>query len=92
MKKKGFTLVELLAVVAILAILVIIAIPNILKLFNQARRNVFETEVREIYKAAQSEWMKDSLFKSEEKTYSRINGSACGDEVTLSGNNNGITK
>ena len=29
MKKKGFTLVELLAVIAILAILVIIALPNI---------------------------------------------------------------
>ena len=31
MKNKGFTLVELLAVIAILAILVIIALPNVLK-------------------------------------------------------------
>ena len=31
MKRKGFTLVELLAVIAILAILVIIALPNVLK-------------------------------------------------------------
>ena len=31
---KGFTLVELLAVIAILAILVIIALPNVLKMFN----------------------------------------------------------
>ena len=35
MKHKGFTLVELLAVIAILAILVIIALPNVLKMFNQ---------------------------------------------------------
>ncbi len=32
MKKKGFTLVELLAVIAILAILVIIALPNVIRL------------------------------------------------------------
>lgn len=37
--KKGFTLVELLAVIAILAILVIIAMPNVLKLFRQSRVN-----------------------------------------------------
>ena len=30
--RKGFTLVELLAVIAILALLVIIALPNILKM------------------------------------------------------------
>ena len=34
MKRKGFTLVELLAVIAILALLVIIALPNVLKIFN----------------------------------------------------------
>ena len=37
MKNKGFTLVELLAVIAILAILVIIALPNVLKMFNQRK-------------------------------------------------------
>ena len=31
-KKKGFTLVELLAVIAILAILVIIALPNVINM------------------------------------------------------------
>ena len=35
MKNKGFTLVELLAVIAILAILVIIASPNVLKIYNE---------------------------------------------------------
>ena len=35
MKNKGFTLVELLAVIAILAILVIIASPNVLKIYNK---------------------------------------------------------
>ena len=34
MNKKGFTLVELLAVIAILAILVIVAMPNVLGRFK----------------------------------------------------------
>lgn len=34
MNKKGFTLVELLAVIAILAILVIVAMPNVLGMFK----------------------------------------------------------
>ncbi len=43
--KKGFTLVELLAVIAILAILVIIALPNVMGMFNTAKENSFNTEV-----------------------------------------------
>ena len=50
MKNKGFTLVELLAVIAILAILVIIALPNVLKMFNQAKKDTFLTEAKTIYK------------------------------------------
>jgi len=46
MNKKGFTLVELLAVIAILAILVIIAIPNVMKMFNDAKKSSFETEIK----------------------------------------------
>ena len=46
--KKGFTLVELLAVIAILAILVIIALPNVMNLFKTAKRNAFETQVRKV--------------------------------------------
>ena len=50
MKNKGFTLVELLAVIAILALLVIIALPNVLKMFNQAKKDTFLTEAKNIYK------------------------------------------
>ena len=62
MKKNGFTLVELLAVIAILAILVIIALPNIMSMFGDARKNSFTTELKEIYKVAQQQWISDSLY------------------------------
>lgn len=59
--KKGFTLIELLAVISILAILIIIALPNIIKMFNEARKGTFETEVKTIYKQAKT----DYIFKNE---------------------------
>ncbi|MCI7084196.1 MAG: type II secretion system GspH family protein [Tenericutes bacterium] len=50
MNKKGFTLVELLAVIAILALLVIIALPNVLSMFNEAKKDIFLIEAKTIYK------------------------------------------
>ena len=59
--KKGFTLVELLAVIAILAILVIIALPNILNLYRNARKNVFVEEAQNVLRTAQQKYLEDSL-------------------------------
>ena len=64
MKKKGFTLVELLAVIAILAILVIIALPNVMGMFNQAKHNSFNTEVKNILKQAGQQWVTDGSMSS----------------------------
>lgn len=47
--KKGFTLVELLAVIAILAILVLIAVPNVLRMYRNARKDTFATEAKSLY-------------------------------------------
>ena len=71
MKKKGFTLVELLAVIAILAILVIIALPNVMGMFNTAKKNSFTTEIKEIYKQAQQQWISDSMMSTGEIAYYR---------------------
>jgi len=84
MKKNGFTLVELLAVIAILAILVIIALPNVIGMFNDAKKNSFTTEIKEIYKVAQQTWMSESMFKTEDKVYVRCDG-CTGQELDLSG-------
>ena len=61
MKKKGFTLVELLAVIAILAILVIVAMPNVLGMFNQSKANTFVTEVQEYMNVATTSFMQNAL-------------------------------
>ena len=60
--KKGFTLVELLAVIAILAILVIIALPNVLKMFNESKEKIFLTESKLVFKEAINQTIKDRNF------------------------------
>jgi prepilin-type N-terminal cleavage/methylation domain-containing protein len=78
MKKKGFTLVELLAVIAILAILVIIALPNVLGMFNQAKKNTFVTELQSIYDTAATQFVSDSMGDMSKWsggiTYARVSG------------------
>ena len=85
MKNKGFTLVELLAVIAILAILIIIALPNIMDMFNQAKKNSFLIEVKEIYNTAKSKWINDSLGESKERIYARSNSEVCLNQLVLTG-------
>ena len=79
MNKKGFTLVELLAVIAILAILVIIALPNVLKMFNDSKKNSFVNETREVFKTAQTQFVSDNLTHPGAITYSNNlgTGKAC---------------
>ncbi|MGI6324539.1 MAG: type II secretion system protein [Bacilli bacterium] len=50
--KKGFTLVELLAVIVILGIILAIAIPNILNLINNSKEQAYESQKRFIIDAA----------------------------------------
>ena len=68
MKNKGFTLVELLAVIAILAILVIIALPNVLKMFNDSKKNSFLTEAKTVYSEASKKYISETM-KGNKLTY-----------------------
>ncbi len=81
--KKGFTLVELLAVIAILAILIIIALPNVLEMFNNAKKDSFITEARSVYKTAQQRYVTDGGTAT---CYSNDN-SYC-DDLEMSGRSN----
>ena len=73
MSKKGFTLVELLAVIAILAILVIIALPNILKMFNNAKKDIFLTEAKNIYKEVTKKYINETMRGNKISTISNTN-------------------
>ncbi|MDD6272491.1 MAG: prepilin-type N-terminal cleavage/methylation domain-containing protein [bacterium] len=61
MKKNGFTLVELLAVIFILALLVIITLPNIIKLYNQSKERTFNSEVEIVKTELEKETYKYQL-------------------------------
>ena len=52
MKRNGFTLVELLAVIVILAIIAVIAVPSILGIIERSREDAFKANVRSAVKAA----------------------------------------
>ena len=67
MNKKGFTLVELLAVIAILAILVLVAVPNVLGMFNKAKKDTFLTEAKNIFKESASKYISDNMHNSNEE-------------------------
>ena len=80
MNKKGFTLVELLAVIAILAILVIIALPNVLELFKSAKTNAFFDEVQAVYTQAVNKYVLTQFGTS---TGNQTFCDACGEGKTL---------
>ena len=79
--KKGFTLVELLAVIAILAILVIIALPNIMNMFLSAKKSTFVSEAKIIYGAAEQEYVKDAFSSSGKRVYAKSPEGACAKEL-----------
>ena len=84
MKKKGFTLVELLAVIAILAILVIIALPNVIGMFNNAKKKSFLNEIKIIYGEAEKEYVKDSFGSTGRRIYVKNPDNNCSKKLDTS--------
>ena len=72
--KKGFTLVELLAVISILAILTILAIPNIINFYNESKLKTNYINTQNIVKAAQEFYLQNpnSYFESDEDIYNKL--------------------
>ncbi len=60
-RRNGFTLVELLAVIAILAILVIIALPNVINMYNRARKSAFLTEAQNVLKTTTNKVIEEGV-------------------------------
>lgn len=59
--KKGFTLVELLAVIVILAIIIIIAVSAVIPIMNRIKKRALLNEARTYMKAAEQEIVGDSF-------------------------------
>ena len=81
--KKGFTLVELLAVIVILAVLALVAMPNVTRLMENARKNSFTTEAEEFAKYAQTAYtnvqLAGSLTNSAKISKIKVPGTTKGD-------------
>ena len=69
MNKKGFTLVELLAVIAILGFLVLVIVPNVIDVFKGSKKNNFLSEAQAVYKSANNTYVLDRARGTLEITY-----------------------
>lgn len=68
--KKGFTLVELLAVTAILSLLALVAYPKVIGMFKSTKKNAFMHEAQNIYNTATGQSMVGQIDGEEVSTYS----------------------
>jgi prepilin-type N-terminal cleavage/methylation domain-containing protein len=87
MNKKGFTLVELLAVIAILAILVIMAVPNVINLFNEAKASTFVSQAQSLYKSVEQQVVANQMKNASSGSYVFCSGDSAS-SISLSGSSN----
>ena len=73
--KKGFTLVELLAVIVVLAIVMVLAVPQILNQMNSSKKKSFQLYAQRILSSTMSAYKSDDLLN--EITNKRYNGLPC---------------
>lgn len=79
LNKKGFTLVELLAVIAILGILMLLVMPNVLSMFTSGRKNTFVNQVQRVWRTAEQQYMTDQIAgTTHEYYYNGCTGTNCG--------------
>lgn len=57
MKKKGFTLVELIAVIALLSIIMLLIVPNVADYLNSSKKTLFYDNVINMFKSATTTFM-----------------------------------
>ena len=69
LNKKGFTLVELLAVIVVLAFVMVLAAPSVLSSMNSARQSSFMLYAEKMLNAAQSRYQADQLIQLMDDTY-----------------------
>ncbi len=57
MKNKGFTLVELIAVIALLSIIMLLIVPNVANYLNSSKKTLFYDNVVNMFKSATTTFM-----------------------------------
>ncbi len=70
--KKGFTLVELLAVIVVLAVILAIAIPNVLGIIDNARKDSFASTAKMMIEAAKTVATSKAQYVPSATGYGRI--------------------
>lgn len=83
MKKKGFTLVELLAVIVILGVILLIAVPKVISTINSSKLATLEDTVKMIAKTAEREYVTRTTLDTLDQVGDPI---TCEDVVNLSPN------
>ena len=78
MNKKGFTLIELIAVVVIMSIIAIIATPNIINMIDKGKKDQYITNAKEFiskatYMYKQDKYRNDTTYFSADGTISLKN-------------------
>ena len=68
-KKKGFTLVELLAVIVILAVILVIAVPQIMSVIESARKGSIESTAKLIAEGAEREYTNRKILGKDTNIY-----------------------
>jgi len=72
MKKNGFTLVELLAVIIILAVIALIATPIVLDVVDSAKKSAAERSAFGFAKAAQNYWFENEFAMLTDSTLDHL--------------------
>ena len=67
---KGFTLVELLAVIVVLGIVLTIAVPGVTKLINKSKKNSFESSAQGLIQSAKYFYSDNGFLSNDDYTFS----------------------
>lgn len=74
MKKKGFTLIELIAVIAILAVLAVVAVPRVIVYVDKSKKVALIKNSRVIYDAAEAAYNDGKLIDENGEFLDKKNG------------------
>lgn len=85
--KKGFTLIELLAVITVLSIVMILVLTTGGNLFGSSKKNAFTLECKNLYKLANEQYTRDTMFQPRTMSYVKSETKTCGNNILPAGNN-----